>query len=247
MLQILSNIPCIQWRILKILKRLWLLLAELLCKIFEKSGSSFHLYVNAKSLHWGAKAVDARGMRVDAKIAELNWQVLNDPAQGPTFDSPMGQSFIDVTLANRGGAMAISNWKILRYSTISSHNMISFSLTSRREATQHQPSSGRYNLNRANWEKFQLSLTRCLEPTNSPITGDREVEKLARSVTRAIHRAATASIPRKTRTRARGVVWWTPLLSDLKRMVYAAKKSYQHARCSNTENIESSLSDYCQI
>ena len=86
-----------------------------------------------------------------------------------------------------------------------------------------------------------------MEPTNSPITGDREVEKLAKSITRAIHRAATASIPRKTRTRARGVVWWTPLLSDLKRMVNAARKSYQHARCSNAENIESSLSDYRRI
>ena len=138
--------------------------------------------------------------------------------------------------------MAICNWKILRYSTTSSHNMVSFCLTSRREATQHQPPSGRYNLNRANWEEFQFSLTRHLDPTNSPITNDWEVEKLAKSITRAIHRAATASIPRKTRTRARGVVWWTPLLSDLKRMVYAARESCQHARCSNADNIESHLS-----
>ena len=143
--------------------------------------------------------------------------------------------------------LVLSNWKILRYSTTSSHNMISFSLTSKREATQHQPCSGRYNLSRANWEEFQLSLTRHLEPTNSPITDDRKVEKLAKSITCAIHRAATASIPRKPRTSARGVVWWTPLLSDLKRMVYAARKSYQYAWCSSTDNIESSLSDYHRI
>ena len=47
---------------------------------------------------------------------------------------------------------------------------------------------------------------------------------------KVIHNAASGNIGRKSGNRRdRAVCWWTPTLTDLKRMIYHARKDYQNS------------------
>jgi hypothetical protein len=54
---------------------------------------------------------------------------------GPTYSGPTEESWIDVTTASIGVANKILNWMVSEETTLSNHNLILFSLRTRKDIT----------------------------------------------------------------------------------------------------------------
>ena len=82
---------------------------------------------NAHHTAWGHRNCNTRGRELCLSINSNNLVICNS-GNTPTFNSPNGNSVIDLTLANSLGINLLHNWKVLTGASTSDHEALSFDL-----------------------------------------------------------------------------------------------------------------------
>jgi len=92
-------------------------------------------------------------------IRAFGFQVLNDVTQPPTFWTPTGSSFIDVTLASPTMSQFIGEWRVGQEWTSSDHNSVDIRVRVPRAADNKRGErTGRFDTRRADWDLFSGNL-----------------------------------------------------------------------------------------
>ena len=90
---------------------------------------------NAHSVLTGSKSTDARGQILENFICKYNLDIVNKGNE-VTFDSHIGKSCIDVTLATPNLTQKIENWKVDTSDNHSDHNTLSFNIETTQPLTE---------------------------------------------------------------------------------------------------------------
>jgi len=190
------------------------------------------LDANARSSLWGPQKTDGRGERLVDLIRAFGLHILNDATQPPTFWTPTGSSFIDITLASPTMSQFIGEWRVRQEWTSSDHNSVDIRVRVPRVAGNERGGrTGRFDTRRADWDLFSGSL-RDLSRSRLEVLGlqsAEEVEFIAQELTVVLQKACESSMPRKRRFR-KSNPWWTRDLTIIKKSVYRLRRSVQGAR-----------------
>lgn len=108
--------------------------------------------INSKHVQWGNLANDKRSKEWFKLISKNEIVILNE-GQTPTYESPRGNSCIDITLAEERIYEKIKKWKIERDNAINSdHNPITFEIETEEETEDNI--SRRYNMKKSNLKEI---------------------------------------------------------------------------------------------
>ena len=69
---------------------------------------------NAKSPIWGSQETCERGEACENIILDCNLYLLNDPAQGPTYERPGARSYIDLSMVSASISHKVAQWEVHR-------------------------------------------------------------------------------------------------------------------------------------
>lgn len=129
------------------------------------------------------------------------WWVLNDVAEGPTFQTSRGSSFIDVTLSS---VRMNVKWSLYDW-TSSAHRLILMDVgadrcvgSDRRDVDVKEDKVIMYNLKKADWGEYVERLKWLVEGMPEVLlTGKDKVMLLERKLRFVLLEAAKGAIPRK--------------------------------------------------
>lgn len=187
---------------------------------------------NARSSLWGPQRTDDRGAKLEDLIRAYGMTVVNDADQPPTYWTEGGSSYIDVTLASPRMNQFIGDWKVRCDWTTSDHSSVDIRLRMPKVAGNDQGvASGRFDINRADWERFAESLADLsrsrLEVLD--LNSAADINCMADELGRVLRDASESSMPRKRKFR-KSNPWWTNLLTSLKKGVYRNRRALQGER-----------------
>ena len=195
---------------------------------------------NARSPLWGDCKLDERGMELEDFINQYDLVVLNQSDSPATYSSALGESHIDVTLVTSQMYNLVADWSVKLDWTTSDHRTIVTTLKNEtmNSGTPSAHRSNRFDIKRADWEKFHVYLTNISQSsTPDHMSSTQDVERYATKVTKTLVSAAKASIPKK-RQFAKSVPWWTPSLTRLRKQVCCLRHKYQKAKKAKADNKE---------
>ncbi|XP_047105278.1 uncharacterized protein LOC124771316 [Schistocerca piceifrons] len=153
----------------------------------------------------GARRAARRGEGLAEAIHELGLEVLNRPSFPPTFEGRRGATTnIDVTLKSAHAHLRAENWKVWRGTTLSDHNLITFTVAYDGEPPPQDQVNGivKYNWRKADWDRLRGNLV----VPNWPMDRIVDVDKAAEELTAAIQTAATAEGSGTREGKSRNVV-----------------------------------------
>lgn len=191
---------------------------------------------NARSKMWGnIRSED--GQLFEDLIRTNDLKVLNDAAQGPTFESLNGSSLIDVTLASPVMRRYVRKWTIQRMWTTGDHYPIEVNLGMPEKERGGRPegeevnATRRFNVRKANWETFAASLKEESSSRLKDINLDtaEEVEGMAETLAEVLRKACEDSMPKRKPRRATNP-WWSEKLQSSRWHVMRARRDYQRER-----------------
>ncbi|KMQ95340.1 TRAS5 protein [Lasius niger] len=125
--------------------------------------------------------------------------MFNDVGQAPTFWTARGSSFVDVTLASPSMSQFIGDWKVRCDWTTSDHNSVDIRLKVPRGRGGGGTANTRFDIRRADWERFSESLANLLR-SRLEVLGLQsadDVEKMADTLTIILNETCTASMLKK--------------------------------------------------
>ncbi|GBM81847.1 Retrovirus-related Pol polyprotein from type-1 retrotransposable element R1 [Araneus ventricosus] len=187
--------------------------------------------VNVRSSLWSPEGEDHRpqdegGPLIDL-ILKYNLLVLNDPSSPPTFESRMGSSWIDVTLASLSLHDWITDWKVV-LAGVSDHNYIFFKITNNVVPIPQMSS----HLSRRKLQKLssivQASFANA-EAQMINIKSRSALENWVTKLTNIINSALKVTQPKTHKTLR--VPWWDMELEVQRKKTRALRSRYN--RCKN--------------
>lgn len=188
------------------------------------------LDANARSPMWGPGRADDRGVKLEELINSLDFEVVNEPGQLPTFFSASGaSSYIDVTLSSPSMARFVRKWNVRDHWTNSDHNSIEIELGIPSVNVESETlSRTRFNPRKADWDLFLQVLTASSSDRLEAIeiSSPADAERMAETLGEVLRSACVESMPRKTRFR-KSNPWWTRQLTSSKRAVYRLRREFQ--------------------
>ena len=186
---------------------------------------------NAESSLWSPRDTDDNGANIAAMIQETDLIVQNEKSQPPTYETENGESYIDVTLSSQSMSDYIREWKVRRDWTCSDHNAIEIRIAAPSASDNRLVEANRFNVDKADWRKFNQSLTdiskSVLEPL--PLRSRDDVEAMARSLTCALTDACQGSMPRKKKHKVCNP-WWNKDLSSAKKELNRLKRAFKREK-----------------
>jgi hypothetical protein len=155
---------------------------------------------------------------------------------GPTYSGPTGESWIDVTAISIGVAHKILNWLVSEETTLSDHNLIPFSLRTRRNIKQLNRTPGLHTRNYAtqagNWYSLKQGVLKHRRNWEDHINKAQTKEELDNAITTIwdnlediCHTSFPTFLPK-----AKYVPWWTPKLNTLRKRVNALKRRIKRTK-----------------
>lgn len=196
--------------------------------------------LNARALEWGMPHTDSRGRLILETAARTGLLVLNSGST-TTFRRPgYTETIPDITLASEGLVPLIQEWKVLEDFTASDHQYITFQIGNVRPSRSYEKPP-RWNLQRINVGRFERELAK---DTRLPETvygdGRSATEALVASTMCLITTACEASMPReKPRHGKPPVYWWTPEISNLRKICLMLRRKTQRAKNRVEANLRS--------
>jgi ribonuclease HI len=186
---------------------------------------------NGHSPFWGPADIpsNAVGRALEDVILEQNLEVINALDAPPTFVSDGGaQSWIDVTLATRSAALAMTDWRVNQdFFSGSDHRAICFSLT---HAPVNQRTYRCKDWGKVDWTAFREAVAQgCRDRailqslsrhpgSDERSTGElrEEADSAVASLTEVFQGAIDDLVPEKRICWA-SKPWWSPQLTELRR------------------------------
>lgn len=209
------------------------------------------LDANARSSQWGRQETNERGARLERLIQDFGLEIFNDARQQPTFWTPRGESWIDVTLGTPSISCFVKEWNVRPSWSTSDHRAIDIRLEVPKAAVGNRGCGlERFNTRRADWDRFAEILTALSGARLEGLALDsaQDVEIMARTLTGVLTEACTESMPRKVRFR-KSNPWWTAQLTNSKKITYRLMRAYrreqaQPERLVKLQEYRSSLRKY---
>ncbi|KAL0103807.1 hypothetical protein PUN28_017844 [Cardiocondyla obscurior] len=167
-------------------------------------------------------------------IRAFGLNVVNRVGQPPTYWTPRGSSYIDVTLASPSMSRFIREWKVRCGWTTSDHNAVDIGLgMPKKSGGDRCVANSRFDVRRADWERFAGSLTDLSRSKLGvlELVSAEDVETMAETLEGVLLEACTAAMPRR-RVHKKSNPWWT------KREVREAKLSSWRKFVTKTGNRE---------
>ncbi|CAB3249970.1 unnamed protein product [Arctia plantaginis] len=179
---------------------------------------------NAKSTRWGSRIEDSRGEAFSGALGEMDLHVLNS-GNIPNFDTVRGGvrycSYVDVTACTSDVIAWIDGWRVDEGLVSSDHNGIVFNINlNRAKGINIKRTTRKYNTKKANWDGFQVQLTRLIAENNikpEDATNTHELESIAEKYSRLVGEACDQNIPKKKSSELFTMPWWSERLTILKR------------------------------
>lgn len=195
--------------------------------------------INSKATQWGNKNTDKRGKEWN-KIIEENQLIIINQGDVPTYESSRGSSYIDITLTNEKLYKKVINWKVEREEELlSDHNVITFEILL--EKDNELNTNTRYNMKKANWEKFKTEVQQEIMSIVQDITIEEQKEEVNALVTKMhdkIKEITENNIP-KVKTKRNTIHYWNEELEKQKQKCKKYRREYYNIiRQNNTPSEE---------
>lgn len=179
---------------------------------------------NAKNPAWGGTRLDDRGEAITDFLLTNNLFLLNDKNSKPTFASPNGNSWIDLTFTTSNLIRQINSWEVGDEHTESDHNYIYIQLYSEfTETIEKLTKKGEIRLIESiikePWfQDSQKGKTTSVEQLTNLINIFYEtIEKLTKKLSKII------------KPKHKQNIWWTESLNIERKKVRALRRRFQNA------------------
>ncbi|CAK1594228.1 unnamed protein product [Parnassius mnemosyne] len=162
---------------------------------------------NARSLWWGSRAEDKRGLLLSEMIAELDMNVLNQGSESTFYQYRGGKlysSIVDVTCCTSAILHKMERWRVdPNFVTLSDHRAIQFQMKVKtdKQSVAVRNSTRLFNTAKANWSLFRNDLKEKLEKENvtenkiKTIDTPEELDDIVDSYVKQVKLACQKSIP----------------------------------------------------
>lgn len=182
---------------------------------------------NAHNEVWGSKRTNVRGEMLMDFILENGLQLMNIGCEPTFMPDPLNpnhrSSIIDLTLATRGIAELIHDWKVLNIDSHSDHRWIDFKLASENIAPELKR-----NKRSTNWDKFLTELNGLENLKNLDIDmSTDELDKAASTLNSILIRAFNKACKKRIKVKFRKQPWFNGELQALRKKVRDAFRAGQ--------------------
>ncbi|KAJ8938280.1 hypothetical protein NQ314_011542 [Rhamnusium bicolor] len=185
---------------------------------------------NGKNVAWGGVVTDERGEEIHDWVVMNAWNVVNGPADPPSFCSNRGESWVDLVLTKD---VRVNDWSVdENEESLSDHRYVSYSMEVGR--MERGARRWRYEVKGVDWERFERSMNeewmgrepelRHLDAEESGALLQGVVEQVCRGVLR-----------KRARVRRDERDWWNDELERERRDTRRARKRFQDARGNERE------------
>lgn len=180
---------------------------------------------NAKSRIWSPRDTDSRGEILEDFCNQHDLSIVNDPNSRPTYQSTLGESWVDLLLVKNIEVSRVSKWEILDLVTCSDHNLMMFELSSSRFDF---PMVRKWHLGKLDWMDFQSRIFGLIE-ANQPdeLNADDIGEFVERMEEEILKICENTRSKRRKARRFKHAVWWTEELSVYRSRTRALRRKYQ--------------------
>jgi hypothetical protein len=185
---------------------------------------------NCKLEFLGNKYSDAESDKLLDFIFSQQMFILNNSKKA-TFNSPLGESHIDLTFCSDTLQKFINNWKIEDLETLSDHNYISFNITSKISIYNSEKPVKKYCSKKADWDLFEKTFVEIheLNINIDSIKNGNEIDLYVKNLTDSIHEACNRSMPLK-KNFSHSIPWWNKTLDEKRKNVNKLRKIYQKCK-----------------
>ena len=167
---------------------------------------------NAHSVLTGSDSTDARSQILENFIFKHNLDIVNHGSEH-TFESHVGKSCIDVTLATPNLASQIRNWKVDKTDNHSGHHTLTFGISTPQPQTELKRNFAKLDLN-----QLKVRLEEETANWNQPEWWDKSTiedqERLGDSILQKVLDELAPLIP--TKITPTWLTWWTEELQQMK-------------------------------
>ncbi|XP_042908354.1 uncharacterized protein [Parasteatoda tepidariorum] len=199
-----------------------ILLNEIECGKLKYSLELSWADLNAKSTAWGPRS-DPRGEALLNFFDQHNLDVLNDPDGPPTYNSVLGQSWIDLFVSN---IEELKHYRVHDKISCSDHELITVDIIE----SDYRLRAGNTNIRyeRLDWIALRVRLRDIISTYNlEPVNAVEQLDTSIIDITKDIVAACRASVLRQNIKRGQHCSWWHPGLSQKLREVRALRRRYQ--------------------
>jgi ribonuclease HI len=187
---------------------------------------------NAKSKVWFSQLDDSRGEAVNEFVAENNLLILNNNPYLPTFHTPRGNSFIDLTLINTNSINLVHHWQTLQTDSLSDHRFIQFVIADGIPVVEYK-NTNKYVTKTANWDLFRESIKPLLQSLNDRlenIDSGQQFNGFIASFSNSLTQICDKTFKKSGNIKNRNTnSWWCHELTIKRNQMNTSRRRYQ--RC----------------
>ncbi|CAG5048595.1 unnamed protein product [Parnassius apollo] len=197
---------------------------------------------NARSLWWGSRAEDERGLLLSEMIAELDMNVLNQGSDSTFYQYRGGKlhsSIVDVTCCTSAILHKMERWRVdPDFVTLSDHRAIQFQMIINidKQNVVLRNSTRLFNTAKANWSLFRNDLKERLEKENviedkiKTIQTPEELDDIVDTYVKQVKLACQKSIPTISKNVYKTCTpWWNAHLETERRKVIRLRRKIKFA------------------
>jgi exonuclease III len=142
---------------------------------------------NVRSTLWHDHRENSRAPTLEGFIINNDLEIINKPGTIPTFCSPKGSSYIDLTLTSQNAADDISGWTVSHDIAASDHNAINFTINTSRNNPAQQTMAPDFVIDcnhitpddiAAEMQEWKAEFDRDFPTLNTPAQIDPAIESL---------------------------------------------------------------------
>ncbi|XP_071041416.1 uncharacterized protein [Parasteatoda tepidariorum] len=180
--------------------------------------------LNAKSTVWGPKR-DARGDAVVEFLQKHDLDIVNSPDSPPTFNSVLGQSWIDIIATN---CNSIGNFEVHDGVSCSDHELITAIIDTSCQQSNVNRQHHTIKYNSINWLKLRPKLYEITQKNNfDKLNDSTTIDQFIDKVSNEIIAACQESRIRKPILIKKHCSWWTPVLGLHRKQTRALRRRFQ--------------------
>lgn len=175
---------------------------------------------------WGPRPSDFRGYLTEDFINQFDLDVLNDPYSRPTYNSVLGESWIDLALSKNLDTRLIKDWMVLDDVTSSDHNLMVFTVDFVKY--EGRTLKKRWKLRNLDWVNFQSRIYQLTEKNPLDDLNPMEIGSFVEEMEGEIlNICKETELKNRRGTREKHVIWWSPELTSIRSRVRAFRRKYQ--------------------
>ena len=186
---------------------------------------------NAHSQLWGSPANDGRGLKLEDFLFGHNLCLLNE-GNSPTFETGVGKTCIDLTVASPQLATCIRDWQVHDEMHLSDHHLITANVRLRVD----KPDLGwKRNYKQADWSRFQNLVQNKLSAYEFPLFWTKNrVDDVTNYFNNALIQSLDEVAPlRFYRGKSSKLRWFTPELDSLRKETRKAHNAARRNNCAD--------------